>query len=157
MNKTKKLIAKAFEMFFLLGVPIGISLGTFYNNDVQDVGFFGKFGAIGLVLSVIIFYAVYSKKIKPFYVQEQQILSVHKADFEKAVNDVEKDKLQALIAKRKRKLTVYNSISLGIIMTILYASVSYISAMAGQLESIIGFSILSMTASKVIQYKWDTE
>ena len=157
MTKTNKLLVKAMEMFFMLLVPMGITLGAFYSNDVNDVGFFGKFGMIGIVLAIIIFYAVYRKKIKPYYVEQQQILSVHKADYEKTVNEAEKEKLQGLIKSRSRKLTIYHSICLGITMLILYASVSYVEAMADQLQAIIGFSILSMSASKVIEYAWDNE
>ena len=157
MKKWQKSLAKVFEYIFMLGVPVGISLAAFYTSDIENIGAFGKFGLIGIFIALLISYAVHKRKIKPYYVEQQQILSVHKADYEKTVNAEEKEKLALLIKTRKKKLTAYHSICLAVMMLLLYSSVAYIEQMADQLQSILGFTIISMGIAKVIAFKFDIE
>lgn len=150
-------IAKILDLFFILGVPCGLSAYTYFSQPGVELNSWGTVGFFGIIGMIIVILIVKKKKIDPYFKDIIHILNNHRADYEIETDPIKKEKLRTSINKRSRKVMAYRRMSMLIIMLILYASVYYINKNIEQLQSVLGFSMLSMGLGSFIGFKWDVE
>lgn len=151
----KKIYIKILDLFFFLGVPVGLSLLVFFQAEEVELTSGYTLGFFGILFAILILLIVKKYKFNPYFKEVRQILANHKADYEIETDEIKKEKLRTSINKRKKMILTYDRVSIFIVLLILYLGINYIADNISQLQAILGWTMISMGVGTAIDYKWD--
>jgi len=157
--KPRKIILAIIDFLGLLGVPVGLTLFTFFEaaDDAATANPWGAVKLVGIITVLVLAVLLKKKKLDPYFNDVRHILNNHRADYEIETDETKREKLRRSINRRARLILVYDRISLMIPLLCIYLATSYIADSIDQLQSVIGFTMLSCGSVSIIDYAFNIE